>query len=299
MKRVFLYDLETTGVLCRPGLNPYTNKIQEAPNAIHQIAIRIIIDDVIDSVYNFKIKPFPGAVIDPKALEVGGIKDSDFLTDAYKDERIVYNELIEILQKKYKINPYEKAKTNKFHLAGFNIRSFDDHFFREFFRRNHRDKFGNLDGKDYFGSWFWSDSIDALVLASNYLQNERGKIEEFNLKAVAEALGIKVDAAQTHEGSYDVHLTHEILKILGNAPKTAEVHVKLKLEDLIALVRGVYPAECERNNKIFDGFGMYSLGKADWIWEKRKAFEKCEKIQLWNMYQVCKESFKKQKQLIK
>jgi len=62
-------------------------------------------------------------------------------------------------------------KKDKLHLAGYNIGGFDIPFLRTFFLQNN-DK--------YFGSWFWSDSLDVMVLASLYLKNKRSGMLNFS-----------------------------------------------------------------------------------------------------------------------
>ena len=96
-------------------------------------------------------------------------------------------------------------KTDKLHLAGFNNAPFDNQFFRAFFTQN-RDNF--------FGSWFWSDTIDVMCLASNYLRNERHKMENFKLKTVAAYLGVEVEEDKLHDALYDIYLTQKIYEIV-------------------------------------------------------------------------------------
>lgn len=187
MKR-FYFDLETTGL--------YYFK-----NGIHQIAGYIEIDGVIEERFNFKVKPVTNAIIEASALEICSISEETIM--GYPDMGVVYSELIQIL-KKY-VDKYNKA--DKFHLVGFNNRKFDDPFLRAWFTQNH-DK--------YFGSWFWSDSIDVLVLASDYLETKRGTMENFQLKTVAKELGIEVNDDQLHDGMYDIELTRKIHKIIKN-----------------------------------------------------------------------------------
>lgn len=52
-------------------------------------------------------------------------------------------------------------------------------------------------GDKYFGSWFWSNSIDVMVLATPYLAAKRTEMENFKQGTVAKALGIQVDDSNT------------------------------------------------------------------------------------------------------
>ena len=60
--KLFFYDLETTG-------------LDSQKNAIHQISGKIIIDGVEKTTFNFKVRPFIGALIDETALKIGGVME--------------------------------------------------------------------------------------------------------------------------------------------------------------------------------------------------------------------------------
>lgn len=182
MLKTLFYDTETTGT------NPRRN-------GIHQIAGIIDIDGIIKEKFDFKVQPNPHAVIEEKALEIGGVTLEQI--QAYPPMRQVYNELIKILERY--VDRYNKK--DKFHLAGYNIRSFDDQFLRAWFVQN-------MD--NYFGSWFWSDSLDVLVLASRALRKERATLENFKLHTVAKRFGLTVDEESLHDATYDVGLTRDI-----------------------------------------------------------------------------------------
>jgi DNA polymerase-3 subunit epsilon len=181
MKLLF-FDLETTGV--NPG-----------KNGIHQISGEIVIDGNVKEQFDFKVQPNPKCIIEQEALDVAGVTKEQIL--AYPPMIEVYVKLTKMLaQYVDKFN-----KTDKFFLVGYNNASFDNQFLRGFFLQN---------GDQYFGSWFWSNSIDVMVLASQYLMNKRAGMENFKLATVAKELGINTDEGKLHSADFDVSLTKAI-----------------------------------------------------------------------------------------
>ena len=185
MKLLF-FDLETTGV------NP-------AKNGIHQISGMIEIDGVEKERFDFHVQPNPKAIIEEQALSVAGVTREQVL--AYPPMGEVHNELVAMLGKY--VDKFNKK--DKFFLVGYNNASFDNQFLRGFFLQN---------GDNYFGSWFWSNSIDVMVLASQHLATCRHEMENFKLATVAKFMGINVDDEALHDAYYDIYLTREIYKLL-------------------------------------------------------------------------------------
>jgi DNA polymerase-3 subunit epsilon len=187
MEKLFFYDLETTGV-------------KYWRNGIHQMSGAIMIDGEIVEKFNFRVKPFEKAEIEDEALKVGNVTREQIMK--YLDMDFVYKELVSMLAKYVdKFN-----KTDKFHLVGYNNNSFDNAFFRAFFVQN---------SDQYFGSWFWPDSIDCYVLASNKFKGERASFPNFQQRTVAKKLGIKVDETKLHDAEYDVSLLIQIYKLVS------------------------------------------------------------------------------------
>jgi DNA polymerase-3 subunit epsilon len=184
--KLFFFDLETTG-------------LDNQKHAIHQISGKIIIDGVEKTKFNFKVKPFEGALIDATALKIGGVTEEQIMQ--YPSCHQNYVSLVTLIQKY--VNRFDTG--DKFHLVGYNNSSFDNQFLRSFFKVNK---------DDYFGSYFWSDSIDVMVLASNFLKHERHNIRDFKLKTVAQWLKIDVDAKRLHDAEYDIELTEKIFNII-------------------------------------------------------------------------------------
>lgn len=184
MSKNFYYDTETTGV-------------KYWKNGIHQISGAIEIDGDIKEYFDFKVKPYHLAVIEDEALAIANITKEDL--NSYMDMKDCYSELTKLLSKY--VNKFDK--TDKFHLVGYNNASFDNNFFRAFFVQNN---------DNYFGSWFWSDTHDTMVLASYYLRDKRKEMINFKQSTVALELGIEVDERKLHDAEYDVNLMIQIYK---------------------------------------------------------------------------------------
>lgn len=185
--KLFFFDLETTHVAFWKG-------------GIHQIAGAIEIDGKVVQHFEFKVQPNPAALIEDEALAVSNVTRAEL--DFYPDMKLVYGEIIKMLGTYVdKFN-----KTDKFFLVGYNNCSFDNPFLRAFFVQN---------GDQYFGSWFWSSTIDVMVLAAEYLKLERHKMPNFQQSTVAKQLGIVVDETRLHDAKYDVEVLMEIYKYVS------------------------------------------------------------------------------------
>lgn len=185
--KVLFFDLETTGVLVNL-------------HGIHQISGAVVIDGEIKEKFNFKVQPKPGAMIDAKALEVGGITEEQIM--AYPPMGEVYKQFVAMLTKY--VDRFNKK--DKFFLAGFNNAHFDNEFLRAWFAQN---------GDKYFGSYFWSNSLDVMVLATPYLAAQRADMENFKQGTVAKVLGIQVDDTRLHDAEYDIEICKAIYDIVS------------------------------------------------------------------------------------
>ncbi|MGV8135907.1 MAG: exonuclease domain-containing protein [Mangrovibacterium sp.] len=182
MSKLFFLDLETT------GLSP-------AKNGIHQISGSIVVDGETKESFDFKVQPNPKCIIEDDALKVAGVTREQIMS--YPPMREIYSQLIDMLSKYVdKFN-----KNDKFFIVGYNNAAFDNNFFRGFFLQN---------GDNYFGSWFWSNTLDVMVMASVYLIDKRPQMPNFKLATVAEWMGIDVSQASLHDASYDIFLTKAI-----------------------------------------------------------------------------------------
>lgn len=185
MKLLF-YDLETTGT--NPGRN-----------GIHQISGQIVIDGIVKESFDFHVQPNPKAVIEDASLAVAGITREQLAT--YPLMRQVYSQFVSMLGKY--VDKYDKK--DKFFLVGYNNAAFDNQFLRGFFLQN---------GDNYFGSWFWANTLDVMVLATAYLATRRPDMENFKLSTVAATLGIRVDDDALHNAMYDIELTKAVFDIV-------------------------------------------------------------------------------------
>lgn len=184
--KVLFFDLETTGTL--------VNK-----HGIHQLSGMIVVDGEVKEKFDFKVQPNPKAEILQEALDVAGVTKEQIM--AYPPMGEIYKQFVDLLSKY--VDRYNKK--DKFFLAGYNIASFDNSFLRAWFIQN---------GDKYFGSWFWSNCFDVMVLATLYLSEKRAEMENFKQGTVAKALGINVDDSKLHDALYDIEICKQICDIV-------------------------------------------------------------------------------------
>lgn len=186
--KILIYDVETTG-------------LDSQKNAIHQLSGKVVIDGEVKETFNFKLAPFMGAEISDEALRVSGVTREQIA--GYPNQATQFQQFKMMLEKY--ISKYDKA--DKFYLCGFNIGPFDNQFLRALFTRN---------GEKWFGSYFWSNYLDCIVLATPYLVDKRPMMKDFKQSSVAEALGVTVEAEKLHDAFYDIELSHQIYdKVCG------------------------------------------------------------------------------------
>ena len=183
MKLLF-YDLETTG-------------IKYWRNGIHQISGEIVINGESKEKFNFNVCPNFGCEVDEEALKVCNVTREQIFS--YPDMQDVYRDFTNMLSKY--VDKFDK--NDKFFLVGYNNASFDNSFLKAFFVQN---------GDKFFYSWFWVNSIDVMVLATQHLMHERHNMKDFKQETVARALNIELDSSKLHDASYDIWLTKEIYK---------------------------------------------------------------------------------------
>lgn len=187
MKLLF-YDLETT------GLHAATCGIHQLAGAIAEYDERSNALKFLDN-FNFKMRPHKGKRVYPSALEVGGITMD--MIQSYPEPNQVFNEFMAYLKKH--VNKFDPD--DKMFLVGFNNLHFDNEFLRQWFTDC---------GEKYYGSFFWSNSIDVMSEASRILLQLRPYMPNFKLATVAKTLGMKVEDDSLHDGMYDIRLTAKI-----------------------------------------------------------------------------------------
>ncbi len=186
MKLLF-FDLETTG-------------IKYWRNGIHQISGEVVIDGVTKESFNYNVRPHAQCDIEEEALRVCHVTKAQIM--AYPPMEEVYRDFIRMLSRY--VDKYDRK--DKFFLVGYNNASFDNYFLKAFFVQN---------GDDYFYSWFWINSIDVMVLATQHLMQQRHLMSDFKQETVARQLGIPIEPDKLHDASYDIVLTKEIYQRIG------------------------------------------------------------------------------------
>jgi DNA polymerase-3 subunit epsilon len=181
MKHLF-FDLETTGT-------------DYKLHGIHQISGIIEIDGEYRQDFNFKVRPHAGDLINAEALKIGNVTLETIRE--YPEPKEIHSQFTKLLSKY--VNKFDSL--DKFFLCGYNNASFDTPFLRQWFEKC---------GDKYFGSWFWSHSLDVIVLATEHLKHHRHLMPNFQLRTVAKQCGIPVDEAKLHDALYDISLTKQI-----------------------------------------------------------------------------------------
>jgi DNA polymerase III subunit epsilon len=180
--KILFYDIETTGT-------------RFWKNGIHQLSGAVVIDGVVKKTFDFRVQPNPNAMIEQEALDVAGVTKEQIMQ--YEPMGVVYRNFVNLLGKY--VDKFNRS--DKFYLAGYNNAQFDNQFLRAWFVQNN-DKF--------FGSWFWSNSIDVMVMATQYLIDKRPEMENFKLSTVAKYCGVDVESDSLHDALYDITLTMKV-----------------------------------------------------------------------------------------
>jgi DNA polymerase-3 subunit epsilon len=155
---------------------------------------------ILDKI-NVEVCPREDKRIEEMALSVNGYT-MERLKELKKDED-GFNEFLLFLRKH--INRYNKF--DKCILAGYNNIHFDNNFLRRWFTDNN---------SKYYGSYFWSTTIDVLAEATRYLLHYRPALDNMKLKTIAKAVGIKIDEDRLHDALYDIELTITIFETILN-----------------------------------------------------------------------------------
>jgi DNA polymerase-3 subunit epsilon len=185
MGKILWLDVETT------GMDPVVNDII-------QLACLVEIDGEVEETLEIRCRPEEGGVIDQSTLELRGLT---------VDEIMAYPPLFEGLNTfrkmlgKY-VDKYNKQ--DKFIVAGYFVR-FDTDFLRASF---------NKVGDKYYGSWFYSLSLDVASFVAQGVCY--GKISSllpnFKLSTVCQSFDIDITA---HDALSDIEATMTLYSMLN------------------------------------------------------------------------------------
>lgn len=182
MNKIIFIDTETGGV------NP-----EKA--ALIQLSGIIRIDKKDVEKFNFYIKPFENSEVTEKALEIQGRTLEELKTDKYVEEKEVYKQFINLLDKY--IDKYDR--TDKFIVAGYNVR-FDVDMLKAFFQRH---------GNNFLFSYLDSSMLDPLY-SIRLLQTAEilPVLENNKLETWCKHFGIELKA---HDSLEDVEATKKLI----------------------------------------------------------------------------------------
>ena len=182
MNKIIFIDTETGGV------NP-----EKA--ALIQLSGIIRIDKKDVEKFNFYIKPFENSEVTEKALEVQGRTLEDLKTDKYVEEKEVYKQFINLLDKY--IDKYDR--TDKFIVAGYNVR-FDVDILKAFFQRH---------GNNFLFSYLDSSMLDPLYsIRLLQIAEILPVLENNKLETWCKHFGIELKA---HDSLEDIEATKKLM----------------------------------------------------------------------------------------
>ncbi len=180
MKTIF-FDVETSGT-------------DDKKNGILQLAGEIELGGTTKERFDYKVKPFPGQIIEDGALESNGFTREQI--EGFGDPFESFIQFTRILNKY--IDRFDRS--DKFTLVGYNSR-FDDGFLREWFLNCH---------EKYYGAYFYWPAIDVSNMVAVKYRKVRSHFPDFKLMTVAKTLKIDVDESKAHDAVYDTAVTKAI-----------------------------------------------------------------------------------------
>ena len=182
MNKIIFIDTETGGV------NP-------EKSALIQLSGIIRIDKKDIEKFNFYIKPFDNSEVNEKALEVQGRTLEELKTDKYVEEKEVYKQFINLLDKY--IDKYDR--TDKFVVAGYNVR-FDVDILKAFFQRH---------GNNFLFSYLDSSMLDPLYsIRLLQIAEILPALENNKLETWCKHFGIELKA---HDSLEDIEATKKLI----------------------------------------------------------------------------------------
>lgn len=183
-KKLFL-DVETT-----------TLDEKNAQGGIYSLSYLYEVDNLLIGSGNIFFNPSDELEIDKdvlKFMEENGI-DWEAIY-GYQDSASAFKEFLNLLE--HHVSRFKT--TDKMFLYGYNIK-FDERFLREWFVRN---------GNQYYGAYFWNNSIDVMTLVGEMLAPYREKFPNFKLETVCALFDIEIKA---HGSESDIRATYNLYK---------------------------------------------------------------------------------------
>lgn len=182
MNKIIFIDTETGGV------NP-------EKSALIQLSGIIRIDKKDVEKFNFYIKPFENSEVNEKALEVQGRTLDELKAEKYIEEKEVYKQFINLLDKY--IDKYDK--TDKFIVAGYNVR-FDVDILKALFQRH---------GNNFLFSYLDSSMLDPLYsIRLLQIAGILPVLENNKLETWCKHFGIEL---KTHDSLEDIVATKKLI----------------------------------------------------------------------------------------
>ena len=182
MNKIIFIDTETGGVNSEKA-------------ALIQLSGIIRIDKKDVEKFNFYIKPFENSEVTEKALEVQGRTLEELKTDKYVEEKEVYKQFINLLDKY--IDKYDR--TDKFIVAGYNVR-FDVDILKAFFQRH---------GNNFLFSYLDSSMLDPLYsIRLLQIAEVLPVLENNKLETWCKHFGIELKA---HDSLEDIEATKKLI----------------------------------------------------------------------------------------
>ena len=189
MKNLYI-DFETG------GYDPTTCPILE-------IGARVEIDGKNVEDFNIHLLPFEN---DPEPMEEALEILKLTKEDVYDKEKRTHPQTAFIQFEEFLSKYVDRYDSNdKFYFIGYNSRVFDEPIMRLFFEKNNN---------NYYGSWFWTPSLDVLSLASWAIRTYRPRLKNFRLATVAQYFNIEINEENLHGAMYDINLTQQIVNKL-------------------------------------------------------------------------------------
>lgn len=187
MSKKLYYSLQTTGT-------------EPEVHGIYQIGAIIEIDGTVKEKINMRFKPQGKAKIDNefmtrKGMSMERLKEFPGSRTAY----MAFTDILTLFIDKYN-------KNDKFFLIGYNNRLVHDRFLKAFMAAH---------GDEYFGAYFWNNTVDLVSNATTQLMEVRTKMANFKLCTVAPRLGITI-SEHKYDALQDALIIRQLYPILTN-----------------------------------------------------------------------------------